>query len=684
MLRLIKYLKPFGLAILLIVGLLFVQAQLDLALPDRMSDMVNIGIAQQGVTETVPEALTPTTLGRLQQVLSPTEADVITQAYVQDGDRLRLNEATSELEATFIKGFEILAGYGLSGRMDLTPEEAWAQVTSLPESARAAIPTQMVLSEYKLLGVDMAARQNRFILSQGGTMLLIALLSMLSTLVVAYISSRVAAGLGRNLRELVFHRVMAMSGHDFEDISVSSLITRSTNDITQIQNLIVMLFRMMVYAPVLAVGAVLKIMRLNSSMTWIVAIAIGVIIVILLVVFSYAVPRFKLIQKLTDRLNLVTRQTLTGLLVVRAFNNEAEEASKFSDVSAQMKQAMLKVSRIMITTMPLMMLVMNGVALAIIWFGASQIDQGQLQVGDLMAFIQYAIQIISAFLMFSMVSFIYPRASVSAKRVSEIIEQPANLNDGTQALDTTTPSIEFNNVSFSYEATEEPVLKDISFTIPYGSTVGILGGTGSGKSTLIKLLLRFYDPTKGTIRLGTRPMTDLLLSELRGAISYAPQASSLFSGTIGSNLSLGSDWSEDRIWQVSETAQAKDFIEKDPEGLEKVVAQAGTNFSGGQKQRLQIARALYKDAPILLFDDSFSALDFTTDALLRQAIRQEYPDKTKIIVAQRINSVRDADHILVLDEGCLVCQGTHQDLEATCRVYQEILQSQLPQEVFGD
>lgn len=684
MLRIIKYLKPYRWSLVLIIGLLFIQATLDLALPDKMSNMVNTGIANHGITETVPEQLTGETLKRLQLVLSPAEGDVIVQSYTQADDHFVLSSPSAELETVFIKGLKTLAGYGLSDQKDISPSAALALVDNLPKSVREAIPAQMIQAEYQALGIDLKANQNRFILGEGSSMLLIAFLSLLSTLVVAYISSLVAAGLGRDLRDKVFRRVMAMSGHDLEQLSVSSLVTRSTNDITQIQNLLVMLFRMMFYAPVLAVGALLKIMRLNSSMTWIVGVAIGIILLLLLMVFSVAVPKFKRIQTLTDRLNLVTRQTLTGLLVVRAFNNEGEEQENFGDVSSDLKQTMLSVSRVMITLMPLMMLVMNGISLAIIWFGAKQIDLGALQVGELMAFIQYAIQIIMAFLMFSMVSFIYPRASVSAKRVSEIVEQPYALVSGTEQLHQANPDIKFEDVSFSYDETEEMVLKDVSFVIPAGATAGVLGGTGSGKSTLVKLLLRQYDPTEGTIYLGDQALSELQLSSLRGAISYAPQASSLFSGTVATNIAFSSKASASRLGKVSQVAQAEEFIQEDELGFDKVVAQSGTNFSGGQKQRLQIARALYKDAPILLFDDSFSALDFSTDALLRKAIREEYPDKTKLIIAQRINSVIDADIILVLDEGHLVGQGTHEELAKSCRVYQEILKSQLPEEVNGD
>lgn len=684
MLRIIKYLKPYRWSLVLIIGLLFIQATLDLALPDKMSNMVNTGIANHGIIETVPEQVTGETLKRLQMVLSPTERDVIGQSYTKADDYFVLSSPSSELDAVVTKGLKTLAGYGLSEQKDISPSAALALVDNLPESVREAIPAQMIQAEYQALGLDLKAKQNRFILGEGSSMLLIAFLSLLSTLVVAYISSLVAAGLGRDLRDKVFRRVMAMSGHDLEQLSVSSLVTRSTNDITQIQNLLVMLFRMMFYAPVLAIGALLKIMRLNSSMTWIVGVAIGIILLLLLMVFSVAVPKFKRIQTLTDRLNLVTRQTLTGLLVVRAFNNEGEEQEKFSGVSRDLKQTMLSVSRVMITLMPLMMLVMNGISLAIIWFGAKQIDQGALQVGELMAFIQYAIQIIMAFLMFSMVSFIYPRASVSAKRVSEVIEQPFALTDGTEELKTIHPEITFDRVSFSYDKTEEPVLKDISFVIPPGATVGILGGTGSGKSTLIKLLIRLYDPSEGVIYLGKQAMPNLTLASLRQAISYAPQASSLFSGTVESNIAFGQKVFPDKLESATEVAQAKEFIEGDDLGFDKSVAQLGANFSGGQKQRLQIARALYKDAPILLFDDSFSALDFSTDAMLRRAIREHYPMKTKLIVAQRINSVMDADIILVLDEGRLVGQGTHEELAKTCQVYQEILKSQMPEEVSGD
>lgn len=739
MMKLIKYLKPFLLPLTLAIALLYGQAMADLALPDYMSNIVNVGIQQSGVDHSVPKVMRASDLEHISLFLTDNEAsdfkafyneikpeDSAYADYAKDYTALGneviyvikddvSEEAETALEVSVSKallsvsGIEKMmtdakdgpitigektlpAGTDLFKVMGMMPIEQRQALTKDADEKFEAMGEKMLVqagaktvqSLYEDLGADTVAIQRNYILYMGGIMLLITLAGAIASIAVGYISAKVAAGLGRNLRKLVFRKVSSFSNTELDKFSTSSLITRSTNDVTQIQNLMVIMIRMVFYAPIMGVGGVIRAMSKNSSMSWIIAVAVAVLLLVIAAVFSIALPKFKLIQKLVDRLNLVSREALSGMMVIRAFNTQGFEEQRFDNANKELTNTNLFVNRVMVFMFPMMMLIMNGVTLMIVWIGAHEIANANMQVGDMMAFMQYAIQIIMSFLMLSMMFILIPRASISAQRIAEVLETEASINDpeNPKALPAQIKGeIVFDKVSFKFPGAEENIIKELSFTAEAGKTTAIIGATGSGKTTMVNLIPRFYDVTEGKITLDGIDIRSFKQQDLRTTIGYVPQKASLFKGTIESNLRYGKEsaTAED-LTVAAAIAQAEEFINEKPEGMGSEIAQGGGNVSGGQKQRLSIARALVKKPKVYIFDDSFSALDFKTDAKLREALKTQTSDSTLLIVAQRISTIKNADKILVLEDGKLVGMGTHHELMNTCEVYQEIALSQLSKE----
>ena len=574
----------------------------------------------------------------------------------------------------------------------MMPEEQLKQVkdkideqfSEMPDSIISQAAVSYVKGEYEAIGIDMDKAQINYILVSGAKMLGIALLGAIASIIVGFIASKVAAKTSMELRSSIFKKVMSFSNSEMDKFSTASLITRSTNDIQQIQMVIVMLLRMVLYAPIIGIGGVIKVLNTNTSMTWIIGLAVAVILGIVITLFITVMPRFKILQKLVDKVNLVTREILTGLPVIRAFSTQKHEEERFDKANKDLTKTNLFVNRIMSGMMPLMMFVMNGVTLLIVWNGGKGIDAGTMQVGDMMAFIQYSMQIIMAFLMITMMSIMLPRAAVSAVRVDEVLNTKLSINDSEnpQKFDESKKGVvEFKNVSFKYPDADEDILTNISFTAKPGETTAFIGSTGSGKSTLINLIPRFFDVTEGEILVDGVDIRNVSQHELREKIGYVPQKGVLFSGTIDSNLRYGKeDATEKEIEKAAKIAQATEFIETKPEKYNTEIAQGGSNVSGGQKQRLSIARAIAKNPDIYIFDDSFSALDFKTDAALRKSLKAETGDSTVLIVAQRISTILNAEQIIVLDEGKIVGKGTHKELLNNCEVYKQIALSQLSKE----
>ena len=563
-------------------------------------------------------------------------------------------------------------------------KEMTKKFDDLPESMITQAAVSYVQNEYKAIGMNTDKLQNNYILVAGAKMVGVALVSMASTVCVGYLGARVAAKMGRNLRKQVFSKVVSFSNNELDKFSTASLITRSTNDIQQVQMLMVMLLKVVFYAPILALGGVIKVLNTDTSMAWIIGVAVLAILSVVLLLFGLVMPRFKVAQKLVDRLNLVTREILTGMLVIRAFNTEKHEEKRFDKANTDLTKTNMFVNRAMSMMMPTMMLIMNIITILIVYNGAKSVDAGSMQVGNMMAFIQYTMQIIMSFLMISMVSIMLPRALISIQRIDEILITDNSIKDidNEVSIDEDKKGIiEFKNVCFRYPNADEDVLSNISFTANAGETTAFIGSTGSGKSTLVNLIPRFYDVTSGEISIDGIDIKDLKQYDLREKIGYVPQKAVLFSGTIDSNLRYGKvDATNEEIEKASRIAQAKEFIEAKPDKLESEIAQGGTNVSGGQKQRLSIARAIAKEPEIYIFDDSFSALDLKTDKALRKSLNEETKDATVLIVAQRISTIMNADKIVVLDEGKVVGCGTHNELVENCQVYQEIALSQLSKE----
>ena len=741
MFKLIKYLKKSTMSILVIIALLVVQALCDLALPDYTSKIVNVGIQQGGVENAVPEVIRKSEMDKVLLFMSSEDKDKVLDNYKLvekdnlteedtknysklDEDIYKLNTKDEDKieELNKILGKPILTVSGLENDSDETkamkeemmsnlppqmtqggnvdifqvfsmmPEEQLKQVkdkideqfSEMPDSIISQAAISYVKDEYEVIGIDMDKAQINYILVSGAKMLGVALLGAVVSIIVGFIASKVAAKTSMELRSNIFKKVMSFSNSEMDKFSTASLITRSTNDIQQIQMVIVMLLRMVLYAPIIGIGGVIKVLNTNTSMTWIIGLAVVVILGIVLTLFITVMPRFKILQKLVDKVNLVTREILTGLPVIRAFSTQKHEEERFDKANKDLTKTNLFVNRIMSGMMPLMMFVMNGVTLLIVWNGGKGIDAGTMQVGDMMAFIQYSMQIIMAFLMITMMSIMLPRAAVSAVRVDEVLNTKLSINDNEnpQKFDENKKGvIEFKNVSFKYPDADEDILTNISFTAKPGETTAFIGSTGSGKSTLINLIPRFFDVTEGEILVDGVDIRNVSQHELREKIGYVPQKGVLFSGTIDSNLRYGKeDATEKEIEKAAKIAQATEFIETKPEKYNTEIAQGGSNVSGGQKQRLSIARAIAKNPEIYIFDDSFSALDFKTDAALRKSLKAETGDSTVLIVAQRISTILNAEQIIVLDEGKIVGKGTHKELLNNCEVYKQIALSQLSKE----
>ena len=720
--NLAKYLRPFIGTILVVIILLFIQAICDLSLPDYMSDIVNIGIQQGGIKNGVPEVIGESELEKLLLFISEEDRSYIKENYTLidkenikekypniEEDIYELNTKNKSIieELSLILDTPEIIVMGIQGeeipQMNINVVDPFIAIKEISEEQRSSLielannklrtipknlldqmATNYVKAEYIRLGIEISELQNNYIVITGLKMIGISFISAASTVIVGLFAARIAAAVGRNLRGDLFSKITSFSNVEFDNFSTASLITRTTNDVQQVTMLIVMGTRMILYAPILGIGGLIRVIGTKSNMTWIIAVALGSIIFVVISLFSFAIPKFKLVQKLVDRLNLVTRETLTGILVIRAFGTEKYEENKFEVANDNLTKTNLVVSRVMTLMMPAMMFIMNGITLLIVLVGANRIDAGTLQVGDMMALIQYTMQIIMSFIMISMISVILPRASVSASRISEVlqselaIKNPATPQEFRKALKGT---VEFRSVSFKYPGAEKNILNNISFKATPGKTTAFIGSTGSGKSTLINLIPRFYDVTEGEILVDGVNIRYVLQEELRNKIGLVPQKGMLFSGTIESNIKYGSDKITDSdILKASEIAQALEFITNKEKKFNTEIAQGGNNVSGGQKQRLAIARALAKKPEIFIFDDSFSALDLKTDAALRKALNLEVKENTLIIVAQRISTIVNADEIIVLDEGNIVGKGTHKELMNNCEIYKQIAKSQLSKE----
>jgi ATP-binding cassette subfamily B multidrug efflux pump len=721
MLRLTKYLKPFVLLILLAMILLFVQAMADLSLPDYMARIVNNGIQQGGIENAVPSAIRQSEMDKLLLFMSADDqAQVLNhytlinaqspdyQRYVKDYPALadqpiyvlgdvsagKIDQLNPILGKAFLalSGFERAAAPGAGADPSTLSAEARMQIVNTIDQKYAPLGTSGIVeaavvaikAEYVVLGVDTGSLQNHYIIKTGSLMLLLALLSAACTVVVGLLAARTAAGVARDVRRDVFKKVESFSNSEFDKFSTASLITRSTNDVTQVQMVIVMLIRIVCYAPILGVGGVIKAVGTDASMWWIIVLAVVALLTLIATLFVVALPKFKIIQNLIDRINLVTRENLSGMMVVRAFNTQKFEEARFDRANQNLTDTSLFVNRAMASMMPMMMIIMNGLSLLIIWVGAHQVAQSAMQVGDMIAFMQYAAQVVMAFLMLSIMFIILPRASVSGDRIADVLETEPSIQDPKQPRQFPQPfegTVEFRHVSFRYPGAEVAVLHDLSFVAQPGQTTAFIGSTGSGKSTLINLIPRFYDVTDGAILLDGVDIRDVTQHDLRAQVGYMPQKATLFSGTIESNLRYGDGTaSPDDLATAAEIAQASGFIAEKPEGMATEIAQGGANVSGGQRQRLSIARALVKRAPIYIFDDSFSGLDFKTDAALRRALKEKTGSSTVLIVTQRVSTVMQAEQIIVLDEGKIVGKGTHRELMADCEIYREIAVSQLGME----
>lgn len=719
--KVMKYLKKSTGYIVLIVALLFLQAYCDLSLPDYTSKIVNVGIQQQGIEDGVPEKIRVSTMEQLETLMEEKERKRIEDQYEKDGEIYVLKKDVSReeregLNQIFCKPMLVLSALTSEGEesqeirtqmgipegvnpveiLNQMPEEQRkkmteeldGKLTDMPESILSQSAVAFVRGEYEAMGEDVDGIQMRYISLSGLRMLLMALVIMLASICVTYLSARVAALMGHDMRNAVYRKVMGFSSNEYHKFSTASLITRCTNDVQQVQMTMAMMFRVVLYAPILGIGGVIRVLQTDASMTWILGVAVVLILLVIVVLFQIAMPKFTKLQTLIDRLNLVTREILTGIPVIRAFSREKHEEERFEKANMDLTKTNLFVNRSMTFMMPTMMLIMNGISVLILYNGSYAVDNGIMQVGNVMAFIQYAMQIIMSFLMITAMSIMLPRANVAALRIGEVLDTEETIRDPETPVSKKTEqkgTVEFDHVSFAYPDAGENVLTDISFCVKPGQTVAVIGSTGSGKSTLLNLIPRFYDVTEGSVRVDGVDVRKMSQKELRDCLGYVPQKGVLFSGTIDSNIRYGkTDISTEEVETAAKVAQAAEFIEAKDRTYQSSISQGGTNVSGGQKQRLSIARAIAKKPEIFLFDDSFSALDFKTDRALRQQLKEHTKEATTIIVAQRISTILHADQILVLDEGKMAGIGTHKELLKHCEVYRQIAMSQLSEEELRD
>ena len=701
-----KYLAEHKRMILCIIVLLVIQAYCDLSLPAYTSDIVDVGIQQKGIEGAVPDVMRPDTLESLMLFMTDKEEKEVQNAYTLNADgnmeltgegekeresldpilgramlMMSTMEESGKINASQLKA---LVDSGQMTREQLQQAEAQAmdKFGDYSESLIAQKAVLFIQQEYQAIGINLDDYQMHYLLRNGGIMLALAVLAMAASVAAAMLASYTAAKVGMTLRNRVFKKVLHFTHAEMDQFSTASLITRSTNDIQQIQMVSVMLLRMVMYAPIIGIGGIIKVANTRTGLGWIIAVAVAAIVVVVGILMSVTMPKFKIMQTLVDRLNLVSREILTGLPVIRAFSREKYEEKRFASANQDLKSTQLFTNRIMTFMMPAMMLIMNCITVLIVWVGGKGIDLGNLQVGDMMAFITYTMQIVMAFLMLTMISIMLPRAGVAAARINEVAETTISITDKEHTKDDSRENwdgcISFEHVSFKYPGADENALEDLNFTAEPGKTTAIIGSTGCGKTTLLNLIPRFYDVTDGRITLDGVDIRDLSMHKLRELLGMVPQKGVLFSGTIESNIKFAGDMvSDDLMKEAAEISQATEFIDEKPKKFQSSISQGGNNVSGGQKQRLSIARAIAKRPKVLLFDDSFSALDYKTDAVLRRALNEKVKDATVIIVAQRISTILHADQILVLDDGKIVGKGTHQELMEQCESYQEIAKSQL-------
>ncbi|MGI6500877.1 MAG: ABC transporter ATP-binding protein [Anaerostipes sp.] len=693
MFKLFRYLKKAYIPIACIVVLLVIQASCELTLPTYTSKIVNVGIQQGGIEDAVPDVIREETMQVLLMQMKAKNQDKVKDAFelyskkkVSDSEykdykkgRLYVRKKLSAKERAQID--KLMATPMLKISMEAMKH---VKAADLPDTMKTQAAIAFVKAEYKAIGLDLDQIQTNYMMKTGAFMIALALLAMAVAVTVVMLSARLAARLSRILRDKVFKKVMDFTNSEFDKFSTASLITRSTNDIQQIQLFVNMMFRIVVFAPVMGIGGIYKVLSTNKNMTWTIALGVACIMLVIVILFAFAMPKFKVLQKLIDRLNLVSREILTGIPVIRAFSTEKHEEERFDHANMDLMKTNLFVNRAMTFMMPMMMLIMNGLTVLIVYVGADNIDLGRMQVGDLMAFIQYAMQIIMSFLFISMVSIMLPRAQVAAGRVNEVLDMEVMIKDPEnpkQFLPEEKGTVEFKHVTFRYPDADEDILTDISFKAPSGKTTAFIGSTGSGKSTLVNLIPRFFDTTEGEILLDGVNIKEVSQSDLRSKLGYVPQKGVLFSGTIDSNIRYGKeDATTEEVKRAARIAQSIDFIEEKKDGYDSEIAQGGSNVSGGQKQRLSIARAIAKDPEIYIFDDSFSALDYKTDVALRHALAEETHGSTTLIVAQRISTILHADQIVVLNDGKIEAIGTHEELLKKSSVYLQIAQSQLSPE----
>ncbi|MCF2684059.1 ABC transporter ATP-binding protein [Faecalicatena contorta] len=730
--KLLKFLKPYAGGVVAVICVLVVQAFCDLSLPTYTSDIVNIGIQQGGIDETVPETIAKADLEKLLLFVPSKEQEIVMKAYTEttktygyDGIIMELKssvqknkEKMEQLSSVLGKPMFLVTGfdsdsdmtkqmqgqmqeqmkmpdiskmsiYDMFGMMsdeqrDQVIEQMDEKISDMPDSMIEQAAASYIRNAYECIGMDVDEIEIRYVLHTGGKMLALAALGMVASILVGLMASRIGAGVGRGLRRDVFRKVVGFSNGEFDKFSTASLITRSTNDIQQIQMLVVMILRMVMYAPIMAIGGIWKVFHTNVDMSWIIALAVGMIVAIVAVLFVMVMPKFQIMQKLVDRLNLVSREILTGLQVIRAFGTQKHEEERFDVANRDLVKANLFVNRAMTLMMPMMMFIMNGIGVLIVWVGGHSINDGAMQVGDMMAFIQYTMQIIMSFLMICMISVMLPRAAVSAERVDEVLKSDTMIHDPKQPkrlAEEGKGEVVFDHVSFRYPGADEDVLHDISFTAKPGETTAFIGSTGCGKSTLVNLIPRFYDVTEGKITIDGKDIREVSQHELREKLGYVPQKGILFSGDIASNIMYGNPkGSEAEMVEAASIAQAAEFIEQKKKQYHSAISQGGSNVSGGQKQRLSIARAIAKHPDVYIFDDSFSALDYRTDATLRAALKEKTADSTVMIVAQRISTILHAEQIIVLEDGQIVGKGTHKQLLKNCDAYYQIASSQMSEQ----